>query len=94
MYEDGGVLVYELSDITDDEKFKARAKHILLRFNDQNKSEVRSEANRILSLLRNSIISGNFLLKPAFLFLSFNVLMIYLTLYILHKKKKEIIYYI
>ena len=49
---------------------------------------------QILSLLRNSIISGNFLLKPAFLFLSFNVLMIYLTLYILHKKKKEIIYYI
>lgn len=53
VYEDGGVLVYKLSDITDDEKFKARAKHILLRFNDQNKSEVRSEANRILSLLRN-----------------------------------------
>ena len=53
VYEDGGVLVYKLSDITDDEKFKVRAKHILLRFNDQNKSEVRSEANRILSLLRN-----------------------------------------
>ena len=53
VYEDGGVLVYKLSDITDDEKFKARAKHILLRFNDQNKLEVRSEANRILSLLRN-----------------------------------------
>ncbi len=53
VYEDGGVLVYKLSDITDDEKFKARVKHILLRFNDQNKSEVRSEANRILSLLRN-----------------------------------------
>ena len=53
VYEDGGVLVYKLSNITDDEKFKARAKHILLRFNDQNKSEVRSEANRILSLLRN-----------------------------------------
>ena len=53
VYKDGGVLVYKLSDITDDEKFKARAKHILLRFNDQNKSEVRSEANRILSLLRN-----------------------------------------
>ena len=49
---------------------------------------------QILSLLRNSIISGNFLIKPAILFLSFNVLMIYLTLYILHKKKKEIIYYI
>ena len=53
VYEDGGVLVYKLSDIVNDEKFKARAKHILLRFNDQNKSEVRSEANRILSLLRN-----------------------------------------
>ena len=53
VYEDGGVLVYKLSDIVNDEKFKARAKHILLRFNDENKSEVRSEANRILSLLRN-----------------------------------------
>lgn len=53
VYEDGGVLVYKLSDIVNDEKLKARAKHILLRFNDENKSEVRSEANRILSLLRN-----------------------------------------
>ena len=53
VYEDGGVLVYKLSNIVNDEKFKARAKHILLRFNDENKSEVRSEANRILSLLRN-----------------------------------------
>jgi lipopolysaccharide transport system permease protein len=49
---------------------------------------------QILSLLRNSIINGNFLIKPAILFLSFNVLMIYLTLYLLHKKKKEIIFYI
>ncbi len=53
VYEDGGVLVYKLSNIANEEKFKARAKHILLRFNDQNKSEIRSEANRILSLLRN-----------------------------------------
>ncbi len=53
VYEDGGVLIYKLSDIVNDEKFKARAKHILLKFNDQNKTEVRSEANRILSLLRN-----------------------------------------
>jgi peptidyl-prolyl cis-trans isomerase D len=53
VYEDGGVLVYKLSNIVNEEKFKARAKHILLRFNDQNKSEIRSEANRILSLLRN-----------------------------------------
>lgn len=53
VYDDGGVLVYKLSNIVNDKKFKARAKHILLRFNDENKSEVRSEANRILSLLRN-----------------------------------------
>lgn len=53
VYEDGGVLVYKLSDIVADSKFKARAKHILLKFNDQNKQDVRNEANRILSLLRN-----------------------------------------
>ena len=53
VYEDGGVLVYKLSDIVTDSKFKARAKHILLKFNDQNKQDVRNEANRILSLLRN-----------------------------------------
>ena len=53
VYEDGGILVYKLSDIVTDSKFKARAKHILLKFNDQNKQDVRNEANRILSLLRN-----------------------------------------
>ena len=46
-------MVYKLSDIVTDSKFKARAKHILLKFNDQNKQDVRNEANRILSLLRN-----------------------------------------
>ena len=53
IFTDEGVLVYKLSDIVQDNKFKARAKHILLKFNDQNKQEVRSEASRILSLLRN-----------------------------------------
>ena len=53
IFTDEGVLVYKLSDIVQDNKFKARAKHILLKFNDQNKQEVRSEALRILSLLRN-----------------------------------------
>jgi len=53
IFSDEGVLVYKLSDIVQDNKFKARAKHILLKFNDQNKQEIRSEALRILSLLRN-----------------------------------------
>ena len=53
IFSDEGFLVYKLSDIVQDNKFKARAKHILLKFNDQNKQEVRSEALRILSLLRN-----------------------------------------
>ena len=53
IFTDEGVLVYKLSDIVQDNKFKARAKHILLKFNDQNKQDVRSEALRILSLLRN-----------------------------------------
>ncbi len=52
-FKDGGIVVYKLSGITDDQEYKARAKHILLRFNDQDKSSVRSEASRILSLLRN-----------------------------------------
>ena len=46
-------MIYKLSDVVNDENFKARAKHILLKFNDDNKQEVRSEAQRILSLLRN-----------------------------------------
>ena len=49
---------------------------------------------QILSLLRNSIMYGDFLIRPALLFLLFNILMIYITFYILHKKKKEIIFYI
>ena len=53
IFRDGGILLYKLSDIVQDDKYKARAKHILLKFNDQNKQDVRSEALRILSLLRN-----------------------------------------
>ena len=52
-FKDGGIVVYKLSDITEDKEFKARAKHILLRFTEDDKSLVRSEASRILSLLRN-----------------------------------------
>ncbi|MEC7858330.1 MAG: peptidylprolyl isomerase [Bacteroidota bacterium] len=52
-FKDGGIVVYKLSGISDDKEFKARAKHILLKFNDQDKNSVRSEASRILSLLRN-----------------------------------------
>ena len=53
VYNNGGIMIYKLSDVVNDENFKARAKHILLKFNDDNKQEVRSEAQRILSLLRN-----------------------------------------
>ena len=53
VYSNGGIMIYKLSDVVNDENFKARAKHILLKFNDDNKQEVRSEAQRILSLLRN-----------------------------------------
>ena len=52
-FKDGGIVVYKLSDITEDKEFKSRAKHILLRFTEEDKSEVRLEASRILSLLRN-----------------------------------------
>tara|TARA_B100000959_G_C14975451_1_gene621366 strand:+ start:789 stop:2879 length:2091 start_codon:yes stop_codon:yes gene_type:complete len=52
-FKDGGIVVYKLSGISDDQEFKARAKHILLRFNDQDKISVRSEASRILSLISN-----------------------------------------
>jgi peptidyl-prolyl cis-trans isomerase D len=52
-FKDGGIVVYKLSDVAEDKVFKARAKHILLRFTEDDKSSVRSEANRILSLLRN-----------------------------------------
>ena len=52
-FKDGGIVVYKLSGISDDQEFKARAKHILLRFNDQDKNAVRSEASRILSLISN-----------------------------------------
>ena len=52
-FKDGGIVVYKLSGISDDQEFKARAKHILLRFNDQDKNSVRSEASRILSLISN-----------------------------------------
>ena len=52
-FENGSLIVYKLSDIVEDQNFKARAKHILLKFDDSNKSAVRSEAQRILSLVRN-----------------------------------------
>jgi peptidyl-prolyl cis-trans isomerase D len=52
-YSNGAITVKKLSKITKDLKEKARAKHILLRFDDSNKTSVRSEANRILNLLRS-----------------------------------------
>ena len=52
-YSNGTITVKKLSKITQDEKEKARAKHILLRFDDTNKTSVRSEANRILNLIRS-----------------------------------------
>ncbi len=52
-FKDGGMVIYKLSKIKNDQNFKARAKHILLKFNDQNKQDIRLEAQRILSLLRN-----------------------------------------
>ena len=51
-FENGSLIVYKLSDIVEDQNFKARAKHILLKFDDSNKSAVRSEAQRILSLVK------------------------------------------
>ena len=52
-YENGSISIKKLSKIDQDAQEKARAKHILLRFDDSNKSTVRSEANRILNLLRS-----------------------------------------
>ena len=47
---------YKLSEILNEDKSSARAKHILFKWNDQSlnsKSEVRNEANRVLNLIRN-----------------------------------------
>ena len=52
-YENGSISIKKLSKIDQDAQEKARAKHILLRFDDSNKSSVRTEANRILNLLRS-----------------------------------------
>ena len=52
-YENGSMSIKKLSKIDQDAQEKARAKHILLRFDDSNKSTVRTEANRILNLLRS-----------------------------------------
>ena len=52
-YENGSISIKKLSKIDQDGQEKARAKHILLRFDDSNKSTVRTEANRILNLLRS-----------------------------------------
>ena len=52
-YENGSISIKKLSKIDQDAQEKARAKHILLRFDDSNKSTVRTEANRILNLLRS-----------------------------------------
>tara|TARA_B100001250_G_scaffold391898_1_gene393208 strand:- start:9 stop:2105 length:2097 start_codon:yes stop_codon:yes gene_type:complete len=49
-------VLYKLSEIIKEEKFSARAKHILLKWDDQSlnsKSEVRNEANRVLNLIRS-----------------------------------------
>ena len=52
-YENGSISIKKLSKIDQDAQEKARARHILLRFDDSNKSTVRIEANRILNLLRS-----------------------------------------
>ena len=52
-YENGSISIKKLSKIDQDAQEKARAKHILLTFDDSNKSTVRTEANRILNLLRS-----------------------------------------
>ena len=52
-YENGSISIKKLSKIDQDAQEKARAKHILLKFDDSNKSTVRTEANRILNLLRS-----------------------------------------
>ena len=49
-------VLYKLSEIIKEDKFSARAKHILFKWDDQSlnpKSEVRNEANRVLNLIRN-----------------------------------------
>ena len=48
-------VIYKLSYIINEDKFNARAKHILFKWNNQSlnsKSEVRNEANRVLNLIR------------------------------------------
>jgi len=52
-FENGSLIVYKLSNIVEDQNFKARAKHILLKFDDSNKNTVRMEAERVLSLVKN-----------------------------------------
>ena len=49
-------VLYKLSEIIKEDKFSARAKHILFKWDDQSlspKSEIRNEANRVLNLIRN-----------------------------------------
>ena len=52
-FEGNNLIVYKLSEKKEDPDFKARAKHILLKFDESNKISVRTEAQRILGLLRN-----------------------------------------
>ena len=49
---------------------------------------------KVLSLLRDSIIEGKFLIKESLILLLVNIFMIFISFIILRKNKKELIFYI
>ena len=52
-FQNGNFIVNKLSEIVEENKYSARAKHILFKFDVTPKSEVRKEAQRVLNLLKN-----------------------------------------
>ena len=52
-FQNGNFIVNKLSEIVEENKYSARAKHILFKFDVIPKSEVRKEAQRVLNLLKN-----------------------------------------
>lgn len=52
-FQNGNFIVNKLSELVEENKYSARAKHILFKFDVIPKSEVRKEAQRVLNLLKN-----------------------------------------
>jgi peptidyl-prolyl cis-trans isomerase D len=52
-FQNGNFIVNKLSEIVEENKYSARAKHILFKFDVTPKLEVRQEAQRVLNLLKN-----------------------------------------